>query len=171
MTKEEFAALLLQRLAEVADVDWYLALLSAALDDGRDLGQAIAAADEAFAEQPEAPEGGEPLTLEECGGEGGKPGPCPFAAGDRIKLSPTYSRMGKTIAHPHQEVKIEAVEPAEGGGQVVRFRYKTKKGIEKVGYANTKTDKINHIFSLHKEAARREAEQQAAASVPGAKTI
>jgi hypothetical protein len=94
------AAMLLQRLEEVNGDDWWVALLHAALDDGHDLGQAIATADAAFAEQPEADEDGEPLLLE-CGGEGGKPGPCKTKGEPVKKGKPAAGKAKKTPVAKH----------------------------------------------------------------------
>lgn len=95
------------------NVDWYEALLYAALDEhDQDLEAAIKAADAAFAGHPEPPteEDGdgllEDVNLEECGGEGGKPGPCPTGR----HQEPT---KGRPSAAPKTAPKVRSRVPEE----------------------------------------------------------
>lgn len=106
------AAALLQRLADNSGDEWYQALVAAGLDmTGGDLAQAIDLADRAYNEQStQTDDEGEDLL--ECGGEGGKPGPCPEPGGDapasKKSRKPAAAKANNKAAKPVAEEQPNA---------------------------------------------------------------
>ena len=80
---------------------------------------------------------GKPLELGKQAGEKTAEVPTAPKAGDTIEVAPEQNINGRIIVHPKQKAVIESVAQRDGDGTfVVRFKYKTQKGVEKTGYVN-----------------------------------
>lgn len=69
-----------------------------------------------------------------------------ISPGDQIEVMHSTAMVGGGQTKPvARTVRVDAVDDAEGGGQVGRFRYTDEKGRERIGYFNTRTSQWKRV--------------------------